>query len=95
MKIDFEFEWDHGPDITIVFYAKRTHILSMSWNAYPVLGGAKPVESDDRPAEEAYGWHGPSTSDLSPSFFDPWFGLDDLHWEDLTPRSEEPFEHKP
>ncbi len=38
---EIEFEWDHGPDLTIVFYGHRTHIVSASWSAYPVLGGAK------------------------------------------------------
>ena len=37
--LEIEFEWDHGPDLTIVFYGHRTHILSASWSAYPVLGG--------------------------------------------------------
>ncbi len=39
--LEIEFEWDHGPDLTIVFYGHRTHIVSASWSAYPVLGGAK------------------------------------------------------
>ncbi len=39
--LEIEFEWDHGPDLTIVFYGYRTHIVSASWSAYPVLGGIK------------------------------------------------------
>ena len=38
---EIEFEWDHGPDLTIIVYGHRTHILSASWSAYPVLGGAE------------------------------------------------------
>ncbi len=40
-NLEIEFEWDHGPDLTIVYYGHRTHIVSASWSAYPVLGGAK------------------------------------------------------
>lgn len=45
--LEIEFEWDHGPDLTIVFYGHRTHILSASWSAYPVLGGRPALRKDD------------------------------------------------
>lgn len=47
-QLEIDFEWDHGPDFTIVFYGKRTHILSTSWSAYPVLGG-KALRKDYEP----------------------------------------------
>lgn len=37
MKIELEFEWDHGPDITLVIYGRRTHIATVAWSSYPVL----------------------------------------------------------
>ncbi len=43
--LEIDFVWDHGPDLTIVFYGHRTHIVSASWSAYPVLAGPKdPVD---------------------------------------------------
>ncbi len=43
--LEIEVEWDHGPDVSIIFYGHRTHILSASWSAYPVLAGPKdPVD---------------------------------------------------
>ena len=96
MKIDLEFEWDHGPDITLTVFTRwRTHILGLYWSAPQVLGG-KP----DNLADYDYG-----EPDLQGN------SLDDLHWEDIgytppqapplrktspwyTPRSEPPFERK-
>ena len=39
--LEIEFEWDHGPDLTITFFGRRTHIIGLWWSAYPVLGGAR------------------------------------------------------
>lgn len=36
---EIEVEWDHGPDVWIIFYGRRTHIFGISYQAYPVLGG--------------------------------------------------------
>lgn len=38
--LEIEFEWDHGPDLTITYFGRRTHIIGLWWSAYPVLGGA-------------------------------------------------------
>lgn len=55
MKIELEVEWDHGPDITLVIYAKRTHILTVAWSSYPVLGGAARNEPDSiSPERESF-----------------------------------------
>ena len=37
MKIELEFEWDHGPDISLTIYGRRTWMFSISLAAYPVL----------------------------------------------------------
>ena len=39
--LEITFEWDHGPDLTITFFGRRTHIIELWWSAYPVLGGAR------------------------------------------------------
>ena len=46
MKIELEFDWDHGPDITLVIYGRRTHILTIAWSSYPVLGSSQPLRTD-------------------------------------------------
>jgi hypothetical protein len=68
MKFELEFDWDHGPDITLVIYAKRTHILTIAWSSYPVLGGAKPL---DLTIDEITN---PVTIKNS-QWFGPWFGI--------------------
>ena len=82
MKIDLEFEWDHGPDLTLVIYAKRTHILSVSYSAYPVLGGANPAAPPVPPVN------------LDPFMFDDlhWQDLGDLGGSDFftTSHKEDP-----
>ncbi len=44
---ELEVEWDHGPDVSIIFYGHRTHIFGLSYNAYPVLGGIKQYTIED------------------------------------------------
>ena len=45
--LEIAFEWDCGPDLTITFFGRRTHIIGLWWSAYPVLGGAKPYTIAD------------------------------------------------
>ena len=37
-RLDIEISWDHGPELWITLYGRRTQIIMLSWNAYPVLG---------------------------------------------------------
>jgi hypothetical protein len=37
---EIEVEWDHGPDVSLIFYGHRTHIFSISYVAYPTLRSA-------------------------------------------------------
>ncbi len=37
---EIEVEWDHGPDVWIIFYGRRTHIFGISYQAYPTLRSA-------------------------------------------------------
>jgi hypothetical protein len=63
--LEIEFEWDHGPDLSIVFYGHRTHILSASWSAYPVLGSAKDTLTGYSDLHVRFGAKDP----LDPHFF--------------------------
>ncbi len=37
-RLDIEVSWDHGPELWITVYGRRTQIIMLSYNAYPVLG---------------------------------------------------------
>ncbi len=43
-RLDIEIEWDHGPELWVTVYGRRTQIIMLSWNAYPVL---KPYTIED------------------------------------------------
>ncbi len=57
--LELEVEWDHGPDLSLIFYGHRTHILSGSWSAYPVLGKIERMPRTGEPyavTEHPPGW---------------------------------------
>ncbi len=46
-RLDIEISWDHGPELWITVYGRRTQVFMVSYNAYPTLGGVKPYTIED------------------------------------------------
>ena len=84
IRIDLEFDWDRGPEITITIFAKRTHIIGIYWSAYPVLGGAKPVDNPPYEFTDQPDLTGTTMDDMG------WVQQPESGWG--VPRREEPLE---